>query len=80
MWSSQSYAAWQDIPSTYVVCELDRVMPVERQEGMIKNAKEVQPKAFDIVETLQAGHEPILSKIGELVKIVEKAARGEGNW
>ncbi len=47
---------------------------------MIKNAKEVQPKAFDVVERLESGHEPILSKIDEMVKIVEKAASMDGSW
>lgn len=80
MWSNQTYAAWKDIPSTYVLCQNDRVMPVERQEGMIKKAKEVQPKAFDVVESLESGHEPIFNKIDELVKIVEMATKGEGSW
>ena len=76
MWSDQTYAAFKDIPSTYVVCELDRVVSVEQQEGMIENAKEVQPRAFDVVERLQSGHEPIVSKISELVGVIERAARG----
>lgn len=80
MWSSQTYAAWQDIPSTYVLCELDRVMPVQRQKGMINNARDVQPKAFDVVERLNTGHEPILTKIDDLVKIVENAAERDGSW
>lgn len=42
---------------------------------MIRNAKEVEPSAFDVVERLQCGHEPIFSKIKELVKVVERAAR-----
>lgn len=75
MWSDQTYAAFEDIPSTYVVCELDRIVPVQQQEGMIRNAQEVAPSAFDVVERLQSGHEPIFSKVGELVGIVERAAR-----
>ena len=75
MWSDQTYAAFIDISSTYVVCELDRIVSVEQQEGMIRNAKEIEPSAFDVVERLQSGHEPIFSKIGELVGIMERAAR-----
>lgn len=75
MWSNQTYAAFKDIPSTYVVCMLDRIVPVEQQEGMIKNAKEVQSTAFDVVERLQRGHEPNLSNIEELVGVMERAAR-----
>ena len=75
LWSEQTYAAFKDIPSTYVVCVLDRVVSVERQERIIRNAKEVQSGAFDVVERLQSGHEPILSKVGELVGVMERAAR-----
>ena len=75
MWSDQTYAAFKDIPSTYVVCLLDRIVPVERQEGMIQKAREVQSGAFDVVERLQSGHEPNLSKVEELVAVLERAAR-----
>jgi len=80
MWSKQTYAAWKDIPSTYVVCGLDRVISVDRQEEIIKNAREVQSKALDVVERLECGHEPILSKIDGLVKVMEKAASMGGSW
>ena len=43
---------------------------------MVRRAREVQPIAFDVVERVQSGHEPILSMIGELVEIVGRAARG----
>ena len=59
-----------------MVCELDRAVSVEQQERMIRNAKEEQSGAFDVVERLQSGHEPILSKVGELVGVMERAARG----
>lgn len=75
MWSEQTYAAFMDIPSTYVVCELDRVVPMEQQESMIRNAKEVEPSAFDVVERLQSGHEPFYSEVKTLVSVVERAAR-----
>lgn len=75
MWSEQTFAAFMDIPSTYVVCELDRVVPMEQQESMIRNAKEVEPSAFDVVERLQSGHEPFYSEVKTLVSVVERAAR-----
>lgn len=80
MWSKQSSAAWMTIPSTYVVCELDRVMSVERQEGMMEKAREVEPRAFDVVERLESGHEPVLSRVGELVGVVGRAVGGGGGW
>ena len=75
MWSDQKYAAFKDIASTYIVCVLDRIVPVEKQESIIKSAKEVQPSAFDVVERLQSGHEPNLSKVEELVGVLERAAK-----
>lgn len=36
-------------------------MPVVQQEDLIGKAREVQSKAFDGVERLESGHEPILS-------------------
>ena len=80
LFSKQTYAAWRDIPSTYVICELDRVVPVEIQQQMIRTAKDDQPKAFDVVEKLKCGHEPLLSNIDELVSIVQQAAKGTGEW
>ena len=74
LWSEQKYAAWQDIPSTYVVSELDRVIPASVQTTMIEKAKAAQPKAFDVVERIECGHEPILNKIDNLVLIVKRAA------
>ena len=79
LWSKQTYAVWKDIPSTYVLCELDRIIPATEQETMIQRAKEIQPKAFGVVERLDCGHEPIYSKISELVGIVEKAIK-DGVW
>ena len=49
-------------------------MPVEQQEGMIRNVKEVQFSKFDVVKRLQSGHEPIFGKIEELGGVVERAA------
>ena len=80
MWSTQTYAAWQDIPSTYVICNLDRVMPIQKQEEMIKYTKQVQPKAFNVVERIESRHGPILSKLDDLVTIVERAANETGAW
>lgn len=63
-----------------MVCDLDRVMPGEQQEAMIKAAQGVQPKAFDVVEHLESGHEPILSKPEELAAIVRRAAAMKEDW
>ncbi len=75
IWSTQTYEAWKDIPSTYIVCEKDRVIQPEKQEEMIANARAVQPMAFDVVERLDCGHQPILSNVQEMVEIVKRAAK-----
>ena len=76
LWSEQTYAAWKDIPSTYVVCELDRVIPSQLQETMIARAQAVQPRAFDVVERIQCGHEPIFHQVNHLVSTVQSATTG----
>ena len=41
---------------------------------MVKKAKEVQPKAFDVEVPMETGHNPVLSKIDELVAVLRQAA------
>ncbi|KAF2231059.1 hypothetical protein EV356DRAFT_507857 [Viridothelium virens] len=74
MWSKQKYEAWRDIPSTYVHCLNDRVIPPDFQAQMVRNAKDIQPNAFDVEERLRCGHNPVLSNVGDLVAILKKAA------
>ncbi|MFG1926481.1 alpha/beta fold hydrolase [Cryptosporangium sp. NPDC048952] len=47
-------AAWQDVPTTYLVCAQDRGTPAERQ-------REFARKAGRVVE-IEAGHHPFLSQ------------------
>ena len=47
-------AAWQHVPSTYLVCAQDRGTPAERQ-------REFAGRAGSVVE-LDAGHHPFLSQ------------------
>lgn len=65
------YAAWRHIPSTYVVCELDRCILPHVQEGMIK-ATGGKVK----VRRLRSGHMPMLSVPEALVDVL----RGVGGW
>ena len=43
---------------------------------MIRNAREVQSSPFDVVERLRSGHEPILSKMEELVGVARLLRKG----
>ncbi|XYH98648.1 alpha/beta hydrolase [Sorangium sp. So ce1128] len=55
-------AAWQELPSTYVICERDNAIPVFAQEAMSQRAREVR--------RLDAGHSPFLSRPGDVVALV----------
>jgi pimeloyl-ACP methyl ester carboxylesterase len=55
-------AAWQHVPSTYLVCARDRGTPAERQ-------REFAARAADVVE-LDAGHHPFLSMPAEVRDLI----------
>jgi pimeloyl-ACP methyl ester carboxylesterase len=58
--------AWQEKPSTYVVCAEDRATPPEAQRGYAK-------RAGKIVE-LPTGHHPMLSRPGLLARVIAEVA------
>jgi pimeloyl-ACP methyl ester carboxylesterase len=65
---AQTQAAWQDTPSTYVICERDGAIPPELQAVMSANA--------GTVHRLDASHSPFLSRPAEVAAIVAAAAGG----
>ena len=64
------YAAWRDIPTTYVMCESDRCIAPYVQEGMIAST-EGKVK----VARLPSGHMPMLSMPEKLADVLEREAR-----
>lgn len=68
--SNVTYAAWRDIPSTYLVCENDNAIPGSTQEGMLKNT----PGHLFEIERCQAGHSPFLSMPKETADVIRRAA------
>ena len=64
-----TYAAWKHIPSTYLVCENDKAIPLAAQEGMI-----AQPGASFTVERCKASHSPFLSMPDFTAEVVRRAA------
>jgi pimeloyl-ACP methyl ester carboxylesterase len=58
----QSAAAWQDVPSTYVISGQDRAVPPPAQEAMSARA--------GTVHRLPASHSPFLSRPDEVAEIV----------
>ncbi|PGH19379.1 hypothetical protein AJ80_04020 [Polytolypa hystricis UAMH7299] len=67
-----TYAAYREIPSTYIVCENDAALPVSVQERMI-----AQGEGVFHVERCQEGHSPFLSNPDFIVGCVRRAAGEE---
>ena len=73
--STQTYAAWRYIPSTYVIGEQDRTTftpPVV--EMIINGAKNMEPSAFDVIEKCDGGHCLMISRPEWLAKVLRRAA------
>jgi len=58
------------------LCTEDKAIPLQGQQGMIAAAQAVAPKSFDVVETVEAGHSPFLSKSQWLAEKIAEAAGG----
>ncbi|KIW17009.1 hypothetical protein PV08_04200 [Exophiala spinifera] len=77
-WSKSTYAAWQDVDSTYVHCERDNAIPVAFQRQMVANVRRaVQERGaggrmHDV--TLDASHSAFVSRPEEVGMIVRRAA------
>lgn len=63
-----SRAAWQDVPSTYVVAEQDQAIPPQAQEAMSGHADEVR--------RLASSHSPFLSQPAAVADLLVEVARG----
>ena len=61
------HLAWQDKPTTYVVCTEDRALPAWHQRAMATHA--------DRVVELGASHSPFLSMPAALAAVIDDAAR-----
>ncbi len=61
----QTVAAWQTLPSTYVLCEQDQAVPPPAQEAMASRAA--------AVERLPSSHSPFLSRPDDVAAIVRRA-------
>lgn len=61
-----SCCAWRSIPSTYIVCTEDRIIPPEAQRRMAANAADTR--------TLSASHSPMLSRPDELAALLADIA------
>ncbi|TGO29599.1 hypothetical protein BPAE_0013g00510 [Botrytis paeoniae] len=64
---------WRHIPSTYIVCEEDKAIPLEAQLGMIRGAQEIAEGSFGTIERTNAGHSPFISQPEWLAEKLIKA-------
>jgi pimeloyl-ACP methyl ester carboxylesterase len=60
-------AAWREIPTSYIVTQDDRAIPVALQEQMATHAGEIRH--------LAGGHSPFLSRPGELAALIDEIVR-----
>ena len=71
MHSPCTYAAWRDVPSTYLYCLQDAAIPIEIQKAMVEGtASGTGIKT----ETVDASHSPFLSKPDEVTAAIRRAA------
>jgi pimeloyl-ACP methyl ester carboxylesterase len=61
----QTVAAWQELPSIYVICDQDQAVPPPAQEAMAARAT--------TVERLPASHSPFLSRPDDVAAIIRRA-------
>jgi pimeloyl-ACP methyl ester carboxylesterase len=64
-------AAWHDIPTSYVVCTQDAMLPPTAQEQMAARTERVHH--------LDASHSPMLSRAKELAALIRDEADGITN-
>lgn len=62
-----TYGAWKEIPSVYLFCEKDKVIPLEIQQGIAQMAGAE-------TESCDAGHSVMLSQPERCVDVIRKAA------
>ncbi|KAL0941534.1 uncharacterized protein CTRU02_204297 [Colletotrichum truncatum] len=69
--SKLTYAAWRNIPVTYILCEQDNAIPIAAQQHMI-DVSQVDV----LVERMDTGHSPFLNK-PDLVAAALRRSAGE---
>jgi len=65
-------AAWRTIPSSYLICEDDRAIPVFVQEAMVKACQDGGAQMQ--VERIFCSHSPFLSKPEATMAFLRRAA------
>lgn len=71
--SPLKHAAYKDIPSTYILCEQDGIIPPSKQEQYIENIRLATGKDVD-VRRLNTNHVPNLTNVEEVVTLILEIA------
>jgi hypothetical protein len=72
MKSKVTYAAWKEVPSTYILCTEDKAIAYETQLGIVERAK--REGMLVRTEELEASHSPFLSMPEKVVDAIRRAA------
>jgi pimeloyl-ACP methyl ester carboxylesterase len=70
LWDVLTRAAWRTVPSTYIICEDDRALPVQAQQVLAERS--------GVVHRITGDHSPFLSKPVELAALLSKIALESG--
>jgi hypothetical protein len=66
------YSAWEDIPTSYLLCRLDKMIPLALQEKMIQG---VLDSGTEIrVEEVESSHSPFYSRPEQTAEFIRRAA------
>jgi hypothetical protein len=65
-----TYAAWKDVPSTYLYCAQDAAIPIAIQRIMVEETAKGTEMRTDLVD---ASHSPFLSKPDEVAVAIRRA-------
>lgn len=68
------YAAWKDVPSTYLYCTKDNAIPMEVQKMMVEEWAGKQYGVKIRTETVEASHSPFYSVPDALTGAIRRAA------
>lgn len=66
-----SYAGFVDIPTGYLYCTKDEMLPLDAQEYIVAEAKKAGGKIV-LEETVEASHSPFLSQIEATTSFIQK--------
>lgn len=71
--SAVTYTAYKDIPSSYIFCEQDQILPPALQDQYIDNIKKATGRDVDI-HKLNTNHVPNLTATEDVATIILKIA------